>query len=128
MEDIIEFLESGPKNTFQFRDEFGVYPRKNLHLLLDSNVVEKYVYKRRVHWQLIEGVSIRRADGEMEDFMPKNEIKEKFENFVASMEDGSLSEEMTEEFKNLQDELAVATDTPPQNSIPKKKFKLFGRK
>jgi hypothetical protein len=127
MEDIIEFMSVHTRSTFDFRDEFGVYPRKNLRILLDSGVAEKIIINRRVHWKLVEGTEIRQADGELEPYQPKDEIKEKFEKFVDEVDSSPVEGTMREALETLTDELNQVTEEVESPIPKKKKFKLFGR-
>ena len=43
--------------------ERGIYPKKNLHLLLDAGVVEKFKIKNKVRWRLVDGAFFRMSDG-----------------------------------------------------------------
>lgn len=72
---ILTFLESGPKGRDDFWDSEkfydpiagrGVYPRKDLSILKDNGVIEKYKDDRRVFWKLSEDYKVVKKEPETE--------------------------------------------------------------
>jgi hypothetical protein len=58
--DIIKFLSEGPKiGSNCFRSTFGFYPMKQLKMLAESNIIEKFKTKNLVSWRIKANAEIR---------------------------------------------------------------------
>lgn len=113
MESIINFLATGPKSTFDFRKEFGVYPRGKLRLLYEKSHVDKYIINRRVVWSLKEQEITESV---------KQDIINRFTEIVQEIESNPLSDELSQQLENIKGELGEIT-TP----FVFKDLKLAGR-
>jgi len=70
---ILNFLMEGVKGRLDFwnnqdfahnkKIDRGVYPKGNLHMLLDAGIVEKFTVKNRIRWKLVNGAFFRMSDG-----------------------------------------------------------------
>jgi hypothetical protein len=114
MESIIKFLATGPKSTFDFRKEFGVYPRSKLKTLHDYGYINKNIVNRRTIWAIEE----QKISEEV-----KNEMKRKFEEFVADMEANPIDDESKQTLEDIKGVLEEITDNPYH---PFKGLKLVG--
>ena len=101
MESIINFLNTGPKSTFEFRKELGVYPRKKLHQLEEQNFVEKHVVDRRVIWSITE----RDVPGEVQQ-----EILSSFKDFVDELESNPIEDEADAHLEEIKEVLDDVTE------------------
>jgi hypothetical protein len=58
--DILKFLAEGPKiGSNVFRTAFGFYPMKQLRMLAESNIIEKFKTKNLVSWRIKANAEIR---------------------------------------------------------------------
>lgn len=99
-ENILYFLMEGPKGRDDFWEDIrfkespthsrGIYPRKNLKLLYDTETIEKFYVSGRVKWKIKDGAYFRLSDGsevtwdssephEIPEIIPELEILEKVE-------------------------------------------------
>ena len=70
---ILNFLMEGEKGRLDFwnnqsfahnkKIDRGIYPKGNLHMLLNAGIVEKFTIKNRIRWKLIDGAFFRMSDG-----------------------------------------------------------------
>lgn len=126
---LLDFLIE-PKTVVEIRDEFGTYPRGQLSLLKDSDIVHKIKKNGKIHWIYDNGKQ-------------KEEISEGLKRNIKTIEESKREpsfDRMEQSIQNKEWNRAEITDTTPSQDIvdtltvkekevnPKKKRWSFFRK
>jgi len=139
---ILNFLMEGVKGRLDFwnnqdfahnkKIDRGIYPKGNLHMLLNAGIVEKFTVKNRIRWKLIDGAFFRMSDGReitWHDKEPEVVKVEPIKLEVVKVEPIELGDsELMDTIAEVENEYDYLDKAKEIMDKPKKKWKLKWRK